>query len=288
MDRKRGSEHLSGVRAAELSRLSENSRGSFVVKAETGSKKEKLDFKKSEHEGKRPKCSSKNAVMARMNRLKKKCLMESLQSDVARLSDENTKLKQTLEGQSSLVCSLRKEVHYLKGVLANNREISMLLRSIQNTGLPVTSSLSKYTMSNQIYSPLDHNYVCTRSDSSISSSSSDLVDGSNTTLTVDGKEQIPIINDVALSLSVPHDNNLDLPLVSPSDGNLYDTEFSGCYSVQPATLDSPPVVGTAAGDEPFMDVGVCLHVAKRRVSLEFCSTCNSNALSTWNDLDTVK
>jgi hypothetical protein len=286
MAQKRSSEHLSGVWTTELSGLGDN-RGSLIVKAEKECKNEKFDFKKSEHERKRPKCSSKNAVMARMNRLKKKSFMESLQSDVARLSDENIKLKQTLEGQSSLVCSLRKEVHYLKGVLANNKEISMLLKSIQNTGLPVTSSLSKHTLSNQIHSTPYHNYVRKRSDSSISSSFSDLVDGNSATLTLDEKEQIPITNDVALSLSMPHDNVLDLPLLSPSDRNLYDTEFSGCYSVQPTTLDSP-VIGSAADDEPFMDVGVCLHVAKRRVSLEFCSTCSSNAYSTWDDLDIVK
>jgi hypothetical protein len=285
MAQKRGSEDVSGVWPKELAGVGEDNRGTVIVKEENKCNG-KMYLKKSERERKRPKCSSKNAVMARMNRLKKKYFMESLQNDVARLYDENTKLKQTLEGQSSLVSSLRKEVNYLKGVLANSKEISMLLKSIQNTRLPVTSSLSKHTVSSQIHATPDHNYMRTRSDSSISSSFSDLVDGNSATLTLGEKEQIPIIDDVYLSLSLSHDDNLDLPLMSPSAGNLYDTEFSGCYSVQPTTLDSP--LDGVVADEPFLDAGVCLHVAKRRVSLEFCSTCSNNALSTWDDLDVVK
>jgi hypothetical protein len=285
MAQKRGSGDVSGVWPKELAGVEEDNRGTVIVKEEKKCNV-KMYLKKSERERKRPKCSSKNAVMARMNRLKKKYFMESLQNDVVRLSDENTKLKQTLEGQSSLVSSLRKEVNYFKGVLANSKEISMLLKSIQNTRLPVTSSLSKHTVSSQIHTTPDHNYMRTRSDSSISSSFSDLVDGNSATLTLGEKEQIPIIDDVDLSLSLSHDDILDLPLMSPSAGNLYDTEFSGCYSVQPTTLDSP--LDGVVADEPFLDAGVCLHVAKRRVSLEFCSTCSNNALSTWDDLDVVK
>jgi hypothetical protein len=245
------------------------------------------DFRKYERGKKRPKCSSKNAIMARMNRLKKKYFVESLQKDVVRLSEENTKLKQTLEDQSSLVSSLRKEVHYLKGVLANNKEISMLLKSIQNTGLPVTTSLSKHTPSNQINSTADHNYVRTGSYSNIGSRFNDLFDEDNALFTLDDERKTPIIDDVDLSLSLSHNNIPDLPLLSPSDRSLYDTEFSGCCLVHPTIFDSP-VVGSSADDELLMDAGVCLHVAKRRVSLEFCSTCSSNALSTWDDLDTVK
>jgi archaellum component FlaC len=279
------SEHLPGICETQLLELAADSRESFAVNERRNFKKGKLDFGNFERERKRPNCPTRNAVMARMNRLKKKKFLESIESDVARLSDENAKLKQTLEGQSSLVCSLRKEVNYLKGVLANNKEISMLIKSVHNTGLPVTSSLSKHSPINQMHSTADHNYVCTRSDSSIATSLSGLFDKDSATLASDDeKQQVAIIDDVSLSLSMPPDNCLDLPLLSPSERDLFDTEFSGCYSVQPTTFNSP-VAGSAADDEPFMDVGICLHVAKRRVSLEFCSTCSNNALSTWEDVD---
>jgi hypothetical protein len=86
---------------------------------------------------------------------------------------------------------------------------------------------------------------------------------------------------------MPRDNTLDLPLLSPSNGYLFGTEFSGCYSVQPTSFDSTEV-GCAADDELFMDAGICLHVAKRRVSLEFCSICSRNALLALDDVETVK
>jgi hypothetical protein len=280
---------MSGVRGTESLALGEDNRERLILKGENNCKTAKPDFRKSERERKRPMCSSKNAVLARKNRLKKKYFVESLQRDMARLSDENAKLKQTLEGQSSLVCSLRKEVCYLKGVLANNKEISMLLKSLRNTGLPVTTSLNKRCQHNQIHSIADHNFVCsTGSGSNIDSSFSDSINDDSTHHTVDDdKEPDPIIADVPLCLSMSHDNTLDLPLLSPSNGYLFGTEFSGCYSVQPTSFDSPEA-GCAADDELFMDAGICLHVAKRRVSLEFCSICSSNALLALDDMDTVK
>jgi hypothetical protein len=285
---KSDSENMSGVCVTESLARGEDNKESFILKGENDCEKAKLEFRKFERERKRPMCSSKNAVLARMNRLKKKYFVESLQRDVARLCDENAKLKQTLEGQSSLVCSLRKEVCYLKGVLANNKDISMLLKSIRNMRLPVTSSLSKHCQPNQIHATADHNYVCTRSGTNIESSFSDLINDDGAYLTLDDeKEPVPVIADVPLCLSKPHDNIVDLPLLSPSDGNLCDTEFSGCYLVQPTTFDSPEA-GCAADDELFMDAGVCLHVAKRRVSLEFCSTCSSNALLALDDVDKVE
>lgn len=140
---------------------------------------EKSDF---EHERKRPKCASKNAIMARMNRHKRKKYLESLERDVAQLSDENAKLKQTLKGQSSLVCSLGKEVNCLKGAMANRKEISMLIKVINNTGLPVTSSLSMHSPINQIHSTADHNYTHTSNDSSTATSFSGLFGKDSSTL----------------------------------------------------------------------------------------------------------
>ena len=241
---------------------SRDGRDSVAVNERGQAKEGKLDLGSFEHERKRPKCPSRKAVTARMCRLKKKFL-EHLESDVARLSAENARLKQSLEGQSSLVCSLRKEVNYLKGVLANNKEISMLIKSIHNTGLPITSSLRKQSPSNRMQSTADHNFVCTRSDSSTATSCSGLFDKDSATLASDDKnQQVAIIDDVSLFLSMSPDDTLDLPLLSPSDMDSYDTEFSGCYSVQSSTFNSP-VAGCAAGDELFMDAGVCLHVSKR-------------------------
>ncbi|PNF19645.1 hypothetical protein B7P43_G18136 [Cryptotermes secundus] len=177
--------------------------------------------------------------MARISRLKKKNFLEYLENQVARLTEENARLKQINEGQSSVVCSLRKEVHYLKAVLANNKDISMLIKSIHNTGLPVTTSLRKTA---------DPNFLCTRSDSSIATSVNDLFDKDSATVASDmpllTPSEIDEFLDVSISLSVPPDDTLDLPLLTPSEIDAYDTEFlddvSISSSVPPGdTLDLP-------------------------------------------------
>lgn len=100
---------------------------------------------------KRAKCFSKNAVMARLNRIKKKQHLENLEKQVAELSEENSVLKEQAKDNDDIVCKLKDEVNYLKSVLANSKEISMLLKSVkQNTGLPVTSSLNSITSSRSL------------------------------------------------------------------------------------------------------------------------------------------
>lgn len=59
-----------------------------------------------------PKCFSKNAMMARENRLKKKMYIESLEREVAALKGENKKIASLVENQSFLIGELRKEIRY--------------------------------------------------------------------------------------------------------------------------------------------------------------------------------
>ncbi|XP_069698699.1 CREB/ATF bZIP transcription factor-like [Periplaneta americana] len=180
---------------------------------------------------KRPKCSSKNAIMARNNRMKKKHFVESLQKDVARLSDENAKLRETLKCQSNVMNSLTKEVGYLKSVLANSNEIGVLLKSVTKTGLPFTSSLRENISSTILKSP-------------------DIKD-----------DKRSLINPTA-------DHNYVLKDNASSESSFSD--------------NCPP---TPDVDD---DVGVCLHVCKKKVSLEFCATCNSNAIAAWDDIEGIK
>lgn len=82
-----------------------------------------------------PKCFSRNALMARENRLKKKMYIENLEREVLCLKADNKKMNGVVENQSFLIAELRKEIKYLKSVLANSADISRLIRNInQNTG----------------------------------------------------------------------------------------------------------------------------------------------------------
>ncbi|XP_052127450.1 CREB/ATF bZIP transcription factor-like isoform X2 [Frankliniella occidentalis] len=73
--------------------------------------------------GKRPKCFSRNAVLARQNRLKKKKYMADLENELQALRRENSKLKLSLDGYSKDVQLVRKENKYLRNVLANNSSL---------------------------------------------------------------------------------------------------------------------------------------------------------------------
>ncbi|ENN78040.1 hypothetical protein YQE_05477, partial [Dendroctonus ponderosae] len=91
-----------------------------------------------------PKCFSKNALMARENRLKKKMYITTLESQVASLSADNKKMTQLHQNQSVLVKELKNEVKYLKSVLGNSEHIGKLIRAINfSTGIPIKSSIDR-------------------------------------------------------------------------------------------------------------------------------------------------
>nr|XP_022900392.1 cyclic AMP-responsive element-binding protein 3-like isoform X3 [Onthophagus taurus] len=81
---------------------------------------------------KRPRCFTRNALMARENRLRKKMYVESLERNMAKLTQENRKLKSKVENQSQMINQLTKEVRYVKNVLANSTDITTILRSIHH------------------------------------------------------------------------------------------------------------------------------------------------------------
>ncbi|XP_045461972.1 uncharacterized protein LOC123672052 isoform X1 [Harmonia axyridis] len=91
----------------------------------------------------KPKCFSKNAQMARQNRLKKKIHLAKLEKKVEILKKEKNDLNNIIHAQSNKLSELKKEVRYLKGVLVNSSDIRTLVRNIhESTGMPVSSSLS--------------------------------------------------------------------------------------------------------------------------------------------------
>ncbi|KAL1516158.1 hypothetical protein ABEB36_000077 [Hypothenemus hampei] len=91
-----------------------------------------------------PKCFSKNALMARENRLKKKIYITSLESQVTSLKVENKKMSQTIDSQTNTINQLKREVRYLKSIIANSDGIGKLLKAINSsTGMHVTTSLNR-------------------------------------------------------------------------------------------------------------------------------------------------
>lgn len=73
---------------------------------------------------------SKNAVLARENRFKKKKFIDDILRKNKFLSGQNSHLKSKCEKYDRNVYSLRKEVSYLKNIIHNQSTLSKLLKSI--------------------------------------------------------------------------------------------------------------------------------------------------------------
>ncbi|KAM6981696.1 CREB/ATF bZIP transcription factor isoform 1-T2 [Tautogolabrus adspersus] len=100
---------------------------------------------------------NKNAIAARMNRLRKKEYVDSLEKKVGILSTENAGLKQENSQLTKRVEELEDETRYLRAVLANESMLAQLLSRLSGVnGMKLSSSLFQGHDSN------DHDYALPR------------------------------------------------------------------------------------------------------------------------------
>lgn len=100
---------------------------------------------------------NKNAIAARMNRLKKKEYVNSLERKVGIISVENNILKQENSQLTKRVEELEDETRYLRAVLANESMLSQLLSRLSGVnGMKLSSSLFQGPDAN------DHDYALPR------------------------------------------------------------------------------------------------------------------------------
>lgn len=101
--------------------------------------------------------SNKNAIAARLNRLKKKEYVSNLESKVGILSTENGTLKQENCQLAKRVEELEDETRYLRAVLANQSVLAQLLSRLSGVnGMKLSSSLFQNS------NPNDHDYALPR------------------------------------------------------------------------------------------------------------------------------
>ncbi|KAJ3664958.1 hypothetical protein Zmor_000487 [Zophobas morio] len=223
------------------------------------------NFQSDRHSKGKGKWLSKNAIMARENRLKKKIYITNLEKEVDELKTKNTDYLKVVESQSLLISDLKKEIKYLKSVIANSTDIGTLVKNIhQNTGMSVTTSLDQ-SLSRYVSKPKQP---------------------------IARKTAHPWEEKTYPSYPTPEP---DLALNDSFTDDLLNSElneFLGDSFVSPVDLEEGVCdnhlkehnytsVHDDDGDDS--DVGVCLHVSKHRVSLEFCSTCSDNATLAWNN-----
>lgn len=84
---------------------------------------------------------NRNAVMAKLNRERKKQLMGDLEEKVGLLDTENDALKKQNVRLRKKVNVLARELQYVKSVLANQSTLSGLLKNIKATGLEFHTSM---------------------------------------------------------------------------------------------------------------------------------------------------
>lgn len=100
---------------------------------------------------------NKNAIAARLNRLKKKEYVNSLERKVGVMSVENNSLKQENSQLSKRVQELEDETRYLRAVLANESMLAQLLSRLSGVnGMKLSSSLFQGPDLN------DHDYALPR------------------------------------------------------------------------------------------------------------------------------
>ncbi|XP_025205684.1 CREB/ATF bZIP transcription factor-like isoform X1 [Melanaphis sacchari] len=91
-----------------------------------------------------PTSNSKNAVAARINRMKQKQYVKDLEQKMSQLKREIRGVKRELKEREEKWASSRRQVAYLRGMIANSHQIGGLLRNIRwRNIIPQGSNIDK-------------------------------------------------------------------------------------------------------------------------------------------------
>lgn len=227
-----------------------------------------------------PKVFNRNALMARENRQRKKQQMENMETQMRQIKEQNKQLKKIAKQQGTLITKLTNEKSYLRSVISNKTEILQLLKTIQPTKLPITSSAIGLMTDNEftrnVYTP------------SCSPNSNNFEENSSNGTTH---------SDPFLSGTQIIENNFfftDFELQTPSN-NLdgWESLLNSNYKISdiPELNDENSTKCNINNEHNYflnnnlsqntIEPGVCLHVSSGRVSLEFCESCHTNAQNAW-------
>lgn len=208
---------------------------------------------------------SKNALLARENRLKKKRYINGLEENLSVAKKENQSLTEQLKEKDDTIEKLQKEVEYFKSILANVQEISSLINTIKQTSpIPISTSLSypPHSMKRAATSELSAYPINKRIKMEKFSESS-----SGTT---------SVFNDDDCDDWMPSSPTCTTQL----DAESYDVLSN--FSEEDFNLfgDEKLLPESSHQISPFQ-AGVCLHVFNKKMSLEFCVACAAKAQDKW-------
>ncbi len=209
---------------------------------------------------------SKNALLARENRLKKKRYINGLEENLSAAKKENQYLVDKLKEKDSTIDELQKEILYFKSILANVQEISGLIKTIkQDSSIPMSTSLRPTTY------PLKRRAAVELS----------VIEGSK-------KIKMERTSESSSGTSTIHDEDdcYDWMPSSPMCPTQLDAESLDVlsnFSEEDINLfGDDTLLPEMTRQAVPLPAGVCLHVFNKQMSLEFCVTCATRAQEKWS------
>ncbi|XP_073980457.1 uncharacterized protein isoform X2 [Rhodnius prolixus] len=115
---------------------------------------QKKNLASSELKAKKTRCLTRNALMARENRRRKKMYLESIEREAKLLREANHQLEVRNKKNNKVINSLKKEVVYLKNVLSNNSNIEKLILGINKALNPKVIVKTEATTNPRLDGPL--------------------------------------------------------------------------------------------------------------------------------------
>ncbi|XP_062539647.1 uncharacterized protein LOC134207773 isoform X2 [Armigeres subalbatus] len=257
----------------EISVVGRRRRGGVAPPAKDGEKMQRNPTRRPN-----PKISNRNALLARENRRRKKEHVESLEKEVDELKESNAKIRKALKKKSKLVDQLTRERNYLKSVIANKTGIMAVLKSVQRTGLSMTSSGLSYVT--------QHNDVKPQR---MRGSSDEGIGSSPHSMMTDEEDKFNP-HDLGMAMSsdqevLPFEDEFSrLPDVEELLSTMASGEQTSCSSREQVITTEhnyfEPSNHSSLESGPA--AGVCVHIVPGgRVSVEFCASCALSSQRAW-------
>lgn len=209
---------------------------------------------------------SKNALLARENRLKKKRYINGLEENLSAAKKENQYLAEKLKEKDNTIEELQKEILYFKSILANVQEISGLIKTIkQDSSIPMSTSLRPTTYPLKRRAAVDLSAIQDSKKIKMDRTSESSCGTSTIHDEDDCYDWMPSSPTCQTQLDA---ESLDvLSNFSEEDINLFGDDT---LLPEPSRQAVP------------LPAGVCLHVFNKQMSLEFCVACATRAQEKWS------
>jgi ATF/CREB family transcription factor len=226
------------------------------------------------------KIQNRNALLARENRKRKKEMMESMEKTVEELQTQNKLLLKMMKSRDKKNEMLTKEVRYLKSVIANKTEIVSVLKSLPN-----------FTAKNERCETIKECSPATSSETgysdTVSCTSASVQNGSK----IQEDPFLPTYIDDFFFTDIEVATNWDEILQNPFSSATDFSDFPKLDETGPPSPALSPLSEISADhnysnyDKSIEDdsAGICVHINRGKVSLEFCAVCHYNSTSSWVD-----